>query len=169
MDVPKPPSQKDKEPIPNRYLKKLDIKLVDGEFENPIQEQLKDPSQLYEVFKKLKDKNQETALAVYLEDNLEVRAYDVISVGGEDVTLLIPREVFGRAFMIKSYTFIIIHNHPSGDPTPTNADKRMMAELIRGSKELNLNFLDFIIVGENSYWSMFEAVDGGDYEIGAFL
>jgi DNA repair protein RadC len=71
--------------------------------------------------------------------------------------------------MLRAYTFILIHNHPSGKATPSPQDNEVMAALAEQAKTLNLSFLDFIIVGDTSYWSMFEENDGGEYGLGTIL
>ena len=153
------------------YLKKLDIKLIDGEYENPVCGQVRFPEQVYEVFKNIKDNSRETLIGVYLTPELEVRNYDVITVGGRDVSLAIPHEIFERVLLSRSRYFILIHNHPDGDPKPSKSDKKVMQAIRKGANILQLQFLDFIIVGDlkkkKSYWSMFEGMEGGEYGLGA--
>lgn len=157
----------------NRYLKKLDIKLIEGEYKNPVQGQVRDPEHVYDVFRDLKDRAQETLLGVYLSPTLEVNVYDVLSVGGEDVTLALPHEIFGHAIITRSKAFLLIHNHPSGDPTPSAADREIMREVKKGAEALRLSFLDFIVVGDmrdetkKNYWSMFAEGCGGEYALGS--
>lgn len=149
-----------------KYLKKLDIKLVKGEYKNPVKGQVRDPEQVYDVFKSIKDKAQETLIAVYLGADLEAITYDIHSLGGDSVTLLVPSDLFGRGYALKSKSFILIHNHPTGNPNPSPADQEVMHELTKQSKIMKMSFLDFIIVGDDSYWSMFEKEDGAEYMIG---
>lgn len=152
------------------YLKKLKIELVEGDYENPIQGQVRGPEQVYQVFRDIKDKAQETLIGVYLTDRLEAFTYDILSIGGESVTLVLPEEIFGRSYLTRSRIFILVHNHTSGDPQPTEADREIMKVLKEQSKTLNRTFLDFIIAGdlespEKGYWSMFEEEAGGRYSI----
>jgi len=74
--------------MPKKYLKKLDIKLVKGEYQNPIKGKLRSPEQIYKVFKSLKDKAHETLIGVYLDKNLEIRVYDILSTGDEKVSII---------------------------------------------------------------------------------
>ncbi|MBP9687017.1 MAG: hypothetical protein KBD66_04435 [Candidatus Doudnabacteria bacterium] len=149
------------------YLKKLNIKLVPGKFKNPVKGQVREPKQLYTIFKAIKDKNQETLIGVYLTPELEVRAYDALSLGGESVSLVLPEEIFERAILLKARTFILIHNHPSGKPEPSKQDRKVIEVLRAQSKIMHRSFLDFIIAGDNKYWSMFEEMDGGEYTLGS--
>jgi DNA repair protein RadC len=96
-----------------------------------------------------------------------VNAYDVLSLGGVNSTYLATNEIFDRAVVSWSWTFILIHNHPSGNPQPSPEDREVMEVLKEQSKVMRRNLLDFIIVGEGKYWSMFEEEDGGEYVLGA--
>lgn len=147
------------------YLRKLNIRLVKGEYKNPIKGQVREPRQLYKVFKSIKDEAQELVIAIFLGKELEVKTYDIVSVGGQSVGFVIPSEIFGRAFVMRSEKIILIHNHPKGDPTPSEADREVMSILRAQAKVMNIVFLDFIIVGDGRYWSMFEEAEGGEYAI----
>lgn len=125
------------------------------------------PEQVYEVFKAIKDKAQETLIGVYLNNELEVNAYDTLSVGSSTETGVSSDEVFNRAVITRSRYIILIHNHPSGKASPSPEDKEAIVSLQEGAKWLKKVLLDFIIVGEGSYWSMFEEEDGGAYSLGS--
>ena len=150
----------------DRYLRKLDIRLVDGEFENPIKEQVRAPKQVYEIFQTLKDRAQETLLGLYLWDDLTPSVYSVLSLGSESSTSISHRDIFGQMFALKATYFILIHNHPKGDPHPSEADKQALEALIEKAKIMDAQLLDFIIVGADSYWSFFEEKSGGEYGLG---
>ncbi len=149
-----------------KYLKTLKIELVKGEYKNPIKGQVKEPSQIYDVFKKIKDKAQETLIGVYLANDLQVNAYDVLSLGSSTETDVSPDEVFSRAVITRSPYIILIHNHPSGNAKPSPDDLKVMKSLQAGARALKKTLLDFIIVADESYWSMFEEMDGGEYALG---
>ena len=150
-----------------KYLRKLNIELVKGEYRNPVKGQVREPRQIYEVFRAIKDKSQETLIGVYLNADLEVNSYDTLSIGTQSATLVDAPEIFGRAFVLRSKYFILIHNHPSGTAVPSPDDEDVIKQLIEKSKVMEIHFLDFIIVGEDIYWSMFEKEDGGEYLLGA--
>ncbi len=71
------------------YLKRLNIRLVEGEYKNPVKGQVREPKQIYGVFKEIKDDAVETLIAVYLTNELKVITYNVISVGGESLSLVL--------------------------------------------------------------------------------
>ena len=150
-----------------KYLRKLDIQLVKGEYQNPVKGQVRAPEQVYEVFKTIKDKAQETLIGVYLNNDLEVSAYDMLSVGSSTETGVSSDEVFNRAVITRSRYIILIHNHPSGKAAPSPDDKVAIVTLQEGAKWLKKELLDFIIVAEDNYWSMFEEENGGEYSLGS--
>lgn len=149
-----------------KYLKKLKIEFVKGEFKNPIKGQVRDPEQIYSIFKDIKDWTKETLIGVFLNDKLELNSYEVMTIGGESVSLVLPDEIFRSAILTNSRNFILIHNHPSGNVEPSEADKEVIKVLKEQSNVMKRSFIDFIIVGDEKYWSMFEDMDGGEYNLG---
>lgn len=70
-----------------------------------------------------------------------------IAVGTLDSVIIHPREVFYPALVARASAVVLIHNHPSGDPTPSEADIKLTRELIRAGKLLKVEVLDHIILG----------------------
>ena len=156
-----------------KYFKKLELKLVKGEYQDLVKGQLHFPKQLYKVFKKLKDSPHENLIGIYLNKDLKIRAYDILEIGGSEAVGLSTGELFGRIFITKAKSFILIHNHPKGDPSPSRGDLMTIQGLNEQSKIMDLEFLDFIIIGDKEvndkkldYWSLFEEEEGGDYYLG---
>lgn len=147
-----------------KYLRKLKIELVPGEYPNLVKGQVHGPEQVYKTFEAIKDRAQETLIGVYLNDSLEVLAYDVLSVGGSSSTAMEPKEVFGRAIITRARYVILVHNHPKGDPQPSPDDLVAFRVLIAGARTLDMFMLDFVIMGDGKYWSMF---DSGGYTFGS--
>lgn len=150
-----------------KYLRTLNIRLVRGKYKNPVKGQVREPKQVYEVFKAIKDSTQETLIGVFLNADLEVGSYDTLSIGTQSTTLVAAPEIFGRAFVLRSKYIILIHNHPNGIATPSPDDRKAMKQLIDKARVMEIRFLDFIIVGDSKYWSMFEEDDGGEYVLGS--
>ncbi len=73
-----------------------------------------------------------------------------ISQGTLDTLLVHPREVFARSVTRKAAAMILVHNHPSGDPAPSEADIKVTRDLIRGGQVLKIEVLDHIILGKRS-------------------
>ena len=71
-----------------------------------------------------------------------------------DTILCHPREIFRLAVMASAAAIIIAHNHPSGDPTPSEADIKITRDLIRAGQLLKIEVLDHIVVGHPSHVSL---------------
>lgn len=81
---------------------------------------------------------------------LRVEGYLIISTGTLDTVLAHPREVFRPALIAGAHSIILFHNHPSGDPIPSEADVRVTRDLIRAGQVLRVAVLDHLIVGRPS-------------------
>jgi DNA repair protein RadC len=75
-------------------------------------------------------------------------------VGTVDHTPVYPREVVKRALELSATSIIMVHNHPSGDPTPSQADIQMTKSIIDISSPLGISVHDHIIVGKNGHASL---------------
>lgn len=67
-----------------------------------------------------------------------------------------PREIFKNAYLCSASGIICIHNHPSGDVTPSLEDKRLTKALVDISRIQNIPILDHVIIGEDNYFSFME-------------
>jgi DNA repair protein RadC len=70
-----------------------------------------------------------------------------ISDGTLDTILVHPREVFKSAISANAAAIVLVHNHPSGDPTPSEADIKVTRDLIRAGKLLKIEVIDHVIIG----------------------
>lgn len=78
---------------------------------------------------------------------------EIVSVGILDASIVHPREVFGPAIEFSSAGIILAHNHPSGDPEPSMADKKLTSQLVDAGKILGIDILDHVIVGKDGFFS----------------
>jgi DNA repair protein RadC len=84
---------------------------------------------------------------LYLDRKNRIISDELLSTGTVDHVPVYPREVIKRALIMNASALILIHNHPSGDPTPSEADLSMTKEIQKGCKYLGLTLHDHIIVG----------------------
>ncbi|AMJ60455.1 RadC family protein [Bosea sp. PAMC 26642] len=90
---------------------------------------------------------------LFLDKKNAVIADEVQQTGTVDHTPVYPREVMRRALELSASAVILVHNHPSGDPTPSGADVRMTRELIDIAKPLGIAIHDHVIVGRDGHAS----------------
>lgn len=80
----------------------------------------------------------------------------LVSVGTLDASVVHPREVFRAATSGAAAAIVVFHNHPSGDPTPSDDDVALTKRLIRAGDLMGITVLDHVIVAENSFFSLRE-------------
>lgn len=118
---------------------------------------LTNPKIIINYFNKLfTDVKQEYFYVVYLDSKNKFIDKKLIYKGILNKSLVHPRDIFKEAYLLSACNFICIHNHPSGDATPSIED----VEVTRKLKEIGIlhgiNLLDHIIVGNNNYYSFYE-------------
>lgn len=89
----------------------------------------------------------EHALVITLNSRLEHTSTTTISVGTVNETLAHPREVLRPVISRNAYAFILLHNHPSGDPSPSSADHSITQSLTKAAAIMNIRFMDHLIIG----------------------
>lgn len=115
-------------------------------------------SQVYEYYLPLlRGEKQERFYVVGLDSQRRVVYDDLVSKGTLDSTIVHPRDVFSLAIKRGVSAIICIHNHPSGDPKPSEQDNDMTRRLCDAGKLLGIEILDHVIVGANTYYSYLES------------
>lgn len=104
----------------------------------------------------LRDLRQEEFHALLLNTQHRVIRDVLVTRGILDASLIHPREVFRMAIVESAAGVILVHNHPSGDPTPSREDRSVTSQLAAAGKAIGIPVLDHVIVGEGSYVSLGE-------------
>jgi len=102
---------------------------------------------------RLQDKKKECFHILLMDSKNRVIKEVKVSEGTLTSSLVHPREVFISAVKEAAASLILVHNHPSGDPTPSREDEKITHRLVEGGKLLGLRVLDHIIVGQGRYFS----------------
>jgi len=97
----------------------------------------------YEIF----DQQKESFVALGLNTKNKVQYADLITLGTLDATLVHPRECFRRAVSEGTSGIVFLHNHPSGDPTPSSEDHAVTIKLIKAGRVLGISVIDHVIIG----------------------
>jgi len=90
----------------------------------------------------------ENMIVVHLNTRRRPIGFEIISNGTLDTILVHPREVFKAAIVMNAAAIVLAHNHPSGDPTPSDADVKVTRDLIRAGQLLKIEVLDHIVLGK---------------------
>ena len=105
----------------------------------------------------LLDRRQEHVVSISLSGAHEVIKVRTVSIGLLTSCPIHPREVFVGPITDHAYSVILVHNHPSGDPTPSEEDKKVTRQLSQAASTLGMKLLDHIIVARRGHYSFQEA------------
>ena len=113
---------------------------------------LKSSKEIYEAYKGFLDYKNEHFIAIYFDSKCNVICMKQLFSGDVNTLRLSPNEIFRYAIKIGSPAIVVMHNHPTGDPTPSNGDIEYTDKLQVMASATNIILLDHIIVG-NTYYS----------------
>jgi len=112
---------------------------------------------IYERFKTTLDKlDQEHFYTVYLDTKNQIIAEKLIYIGTLNQSVIHPREIFRHAVKVSAYGVIFVHNHPSGDTTPSQADIKATHQLEMSGSIMGIQIIDHIIIGKKECYSIKE-------------
>lgn len=98
----------------------------------------------------------ECFVVLLLNTRRRVKGHVLVSTGTMDTLLVHPREVFRAAIVASAAAVILMHNHPSGESQPSEADIKVTRDLIRAGQLLKIEVLDHVIMGANRHTSLRE-------------
>lgn len=99
------------------------------------------------------DFDREAFFALFLDSKNKLIGINMISLGDLSTSIVHPREVYKAGVLLNAAAVIFLHNHPSGDPTPSNDDARVTKRLVQAGAILGIRVLDHVIAGEYDYYS----------------
>ncbi len=105
---------------------------------------------------KLRHRKTECVILASVDARSRLLGDCVMSDGSATMSLISPREIFLEALRRQAVSIILVHNHPSGDPTPSKADAELTGQLAGMGQMLGIPLLDHIIIGDNRYMSFRE-------------
>ena len=115
------------------------------------------PSNIINYFNYLfKNKKQEEFYVLYLDNKKKYLDKKKLFVGSINLSVSHPREIFKEAYLLSSSYIICIHNHPSGDATPSKEDILVTKKLKHIGDIHGIYLVDHIIIGDNNYYSFYE-------------
>lgn len=108
------------------------------------------------VMEEMRFLSQEHFVCLYLNTKNQVLHKQTVFIGSLNASIVHPREVFKEALKRSAASIICIHNHPSGDPSPSREDIEVTKRLTECGKMLGIELLDHLIIGEQKYVSLKE-------------
>jgi len=111
------------------------------------------PSEIFSLVRHNADRKQERFVSVSMNGAHEVLAVRVVTVGLVNRTIVHPREVFADLIQDRASSFVVAHNHPSGQLSPSPEDNEITDRLGKAARILGLNFLDHLIFSQTDFYS----------------
>lgn len=106
-------------------------------------------AQVFQTFRFLRNETKEYVLSLHLDAKYRVCCVDEVAIGSLNEAIVHPREVFKSALLSSAAAIVLIHNHPSGDPTPSKIDFEITDRLKKAAELLGVRLLDHIIIGDD--------------------
>lgn len=106
---------------------------------------------------KLRHRDTECVMLVCLDAKGQMICERKLSEGSVNMSLISPREIFLAALESRAVNILLVHNHPSGDPTPSKADRDLTDNVREAGEYMGIPLLDHIVIGDNRYISFKEA------------
>lgn len=119
-------------------------------------QQINSPTKIFALSTELQNKKQEHCLAFYLNGRQELLGKKTIAIGGLNFNFLEPRHIFEPAFNLGASSFILVHNHPSGNPQPSDDDLLLTKKIATVADLMGIKLLDHLIICKNNFFSIRE-------------
>ncbi|GAX90479.1 RadC family protein [Effusibacillus lacus] len=118
---------------------------------------IRSPQDVADLFMdRLRFEKKEHFIVVHLDTKNQVLTEETVSVGSLDSSIVHPREIFKTALKKSSASIICVHNHPSGDPTPSREDILVTKRLAEVGQIMGIELLDHVVIGEQRFISLKE-------------
>jgi len=108
------------------------------------------------VMEEMRNLNQEHFVALFLNTKNQIIHSQTIFIGSLNASIVHPREVFREAVKRSAASIIVAHNHPSGDPTPSQEDIHVTRRLVESGKMIGIEVLDHLVIGNRKFVSLKE-------------
>ena len=108
-------------------------------------------SQIQDTFGFLRNETKEYFIALHLDGKNRIICCDICSVGSLNQSIVHPREIYKTALLSSAAAILCLHNHPTGDPSPSNEDLEVTRRLKEAGTLLGIKVLDHIIIGDYYY------------------
>jgi DNA repair protein RadC len=114
------------------------------------------PETIFELTADIRRSNREHFVGFYLNSRNQVLRREIISIGSLNASIVHPREVFIPALAVSAASLILAHNHPSGDPSPSEEDLAITRRITESGRLLGIELLDHVVVARDAYTSFKE-------------
>jgi DNA repair protein RadC len=110
--------------------------------------------EVFELFRDLEHESREHFIALHLDSKNAIVCFDRVSIGSLNAAVIHPRELFKAVLLSSAAAVILVHVHPSGDPTPSREDLELTGRLKECGELLGVRVLDHVIIGHDCFVSL---------------
>lgn len=136
------------------YLREVELKYKITEVDSDvIGGDAGSSAHVYQLFRDLQNETKEKLITINLDAENRIVCFEVVAIGSLKAIHARPMEVFRTSIMVNAASAIVVHNHPSGDPEPSQSDIQFTQRLANISGDMGLKFLDHVIIGTEQYYS----------------
>ena len=122
-----------------------------------VSETISNPSGVYEFFsQKVRGETRENFYGLYMNGRNGMVCFELVAIGGATAAVVDVKSIVRTALLVGAEKLILVHNHPSGNPTPSVEDKAMTQRVSAACKLFNIEVLDHIVIGDGKYSSLKE-------------
>jgi DNA repair protein RadC len=100
------------------------------------------------------DPMKEALVVLVLNTRKRIIGHNLVSLGSLDTCVVTPLQVFRPVIVAAGASIVLVHNHPSGDPTPSDADIKVTRDLMRAGQLLKIEVLDHVVIGATEHKSL---------------
>ncbi len=115
---------------------------------------IRDPKDIYELLPEMRNLRKEEIRGLYLNSRQKLIYSETISVGNLNANIVEPRDIFQPAIEFCALAIVVVHNHPSGDPSPSSEDIEFTKKMNKAGKILGIQLLDHVIISKNDFYSI---------------
>lgn len=147
-------SNENQKPAPT-YIREIELRYRKRRVKSdaPVHDPLTDPDKVYELFNDLQNEAKEKLITISLDAKLKMLCFEIVAVGSIDSIYSRPAEALRASIALNAHGVILVHNHPSGDPAPSQTDRNFTYRLLFDTLSLGIDFHDHIIIGDHRYFS----------------
>lgn len=118
--------------------------------------QIKEPKDVAELLmNELRYEKREIAKVIILNNKNTILKILDISLGGSNFAVICPKDILAEAIRVEAPKIILVHNHPSGDPSPSKSDYDMTEKVEKAAELMGIELLDHVVIGDMRYISIF--------------
>jgi len=140
------------------YLRKIEIKYrkLKVKAGSPIGKPIKGAKTVVDLFSFMQNEAKEKFVTISLDAKLKINCFEVVAIGSLNSIYVRPFESLRASIALNAHGVIVVHNHPSGDPTPRKEDKTFTKKLKKLTELGGMKLHDHIIIGDEKYYSFSE-------------